>query len=84
MPKSVFSDRYRALLVHIIKARRTAGLTQTELAERLGKPQSYVSKAENGERRLDFVEFIELIRAVGADELEIIRVILAHPAFSSN
>jgi ribosome-binding protein aMBF1 (putative translation factor) len=71
MPKSVFSDRYRALLVHIIKARRTAGLTQTELAERLGKPQSYV-------------EFIELIRAVGADELEIIRVILAHPAFSSN
>ncbi len=82
MPKSVFSDRYRALLVHIINARRTAGLTQTELAERLGKPQSYVSKAENGERRLDFVEFVELVRAMGTDEQEVIRGVLAHPTFS--
>ena len=44
----------------MIAARKAAGLTQTELAEQLGKPQSYVSKYERGERRLDVVEFLTL------------------------
>lgn len=47
-------------------AREEAGLTQVNIAERLGKPQSFVSKYERGERRLDFTEFVEL-----ADLLEI-------------
>ena len=47
-------------------ARENAGLTQVNIAERLGKPQSFISKYERGERRLDFAEFIEL-----ADMLEI-------------
>lgn len=41
-------------------AREDAGLTQVNIAERLGKPQSFVSKYERGERRLDFTEFVEL------------------------
>ena len=41
-------------------ARKAAGLTQTELAKQLGKPQSYVSKYERGERRLAVVEFLAL------------------------
>lgn len=41
-----------------------AGITQSELSERLGKPQSYVSKYEGGERRLDFVEVMEVIDAL--------------------
>lgn len=84
MSKSVFSDRYRIFLVHLVEARRGAGLTQTELAMRLGKPQSYVSKVENGERRLDFVEFVELVRAIGGDELDLVRAIVSDAAFARN
>lgn len=43
-----------------MSARESAGLTQVQIAESLGKPQSFVSKYERGERRLDFTEFIEL------------------------
>ncbi len=84
MPKSVFSDRYRAFVRHLIDARRAAGLTQVELARRLGKPQSFVSKAENCERRLDFVEFVEVARAIGADELDLAKVIISDAAFVSD
>lgn len=44
----------------LISAREQAGLTQVEVAKKLAKPQSFVSKYERGERRLDFTEFIEL------------------------
>jgi len=50
----------------LISAREVAGLTQVQVAQRLGKPQSFVSKYERGERRLDFTEFLEL-----ADVLQI-------------
>lgn len=60
MPNSMHRhqyDRFRKLLV---EAREHAQLTQTQVAQCLGKPQSYVSKYERGERRLDFTEFLEL------------------------
>jgi transcriptional regulator with XRE-family HTH domain len=44
----------------LIQARKDAGLTQTEVAVRLGRLQSYVSKYECGERRLDLIEFLEI------------------------
>ena len=47
------------------KLRKNAGLTQTQLAQMLDKPQSYVSKYELGERKLDFVETIEVCEACG-------------------
>lgn len=81
MPKSVFSDRYRALIAHMIEARRAAGLTQSELAARLGKPQSYLSKIGTGERRLDFVEFVEMARVIGVDELQLAAKVVTHVAF---
>lgn len=49
-----------------------AGLKQTHLAERLGKPQSFVSKYEHGERMLNIVEFLWIARAMGADPAAII------------
>ncbi len=64
MTKSVFSkgyDRFRELLV---VARKEAGLTQAEVAARLGRSQSYVSKYEQGERRIDVIEFLEISVAV--------------------
>jgi transcriptional regulator with XRE-family HTH domain len=48
----------------LISARRDANLTQIDLAKKLRRPQSFVSKYERGERRLDVVEFIEVAEAL--------------------
>jgi transcriptional regulator with XRE-family HTH domain len=50
------ADDYRRMLDRLREARLAAGLTQTQVAGRLGKPQSFVSKVELGERRIDPVE----------------------------
>jgi transcriptional regulator with XRE-family HTH domain len=55
--------RYRRFLIRLRKARIDAGMTQVEVAEVLGKPQSYVSKVETGERYLDVIEAMDLARA---------------------
>jgi transcriptional regulator with XRE-family HTH domain len=59
------SDRYLDLAHALRELRTAAGLTQTELALALDKPQSYVSKYESGERRLDLIELETLARALG-------------------
>jgi transcriptional regulator with XRE-family HTH domain len=60
MKFSTQHGHYRALLR---KIREEAGLTQTALAEKLGRPQTFVSKAELGERRMDYLETVEFCRA---------------------
>jgi len=65
--KSTYTPAYQKLLAELTRLRRGAGLTQSDVAERMGKPQSFVSKVESGERRLDVVEFIELAEAIGFD-----------------
>lgn len=67
MTKSVFSDKYDRFRQLLITARKEARLTQVELAEKLNRPQSYVSKYERGERRLDVIEFFDIAQAVGVD-----------------
>lgn len=71
--KSVFTDRYNLLKALLIKTRHDAGLTQVELAVKLSRPQSFVSKFERGERRLDVVEFLEVANALGVDPVEFIQ-----------
>ena len=73
MAKSSFSYRAKRLRELLIDARKAAGLTQVELSKRLRRPQSYVSKYERGERRLDVVEFIDVCDAVGADAVGLLR-----------
>ncbi len=75
MRKSVHSRKYRVFLEKLVEARKAAGLTQQQLADKLGRPQSFVAKYEGGERRLDVVEFIEIAKLLGADPQEIIRLI---------
>jgi transcriptional regulator with XRE-family HTH domain len=58
--------RFRELLT---EARKSASTTQAELSKRLGRPQSFVSKYERGERRLDVIEFAEVAHALGIDPL---------------
>ena len=65
--KSVFTPKYERLRQRLIAARKASGLTQAELAVKLARPQSYVSKYERGERRLDVIEFLEVTQLLGMD-----------------
>ncbi|MDO8900749.1 MAG: helix-turn-helix transcriptional regulator [Phenylobacterium sp.] len=67
MPGNLYTEAYSAFVGLLRDARVAAGLTQEELANRLGRPQSFVSKSERRERRIDVVEFIEIARALGLD-----------------
>jgi len=57
----------------MVLARQEADMSQHELARRIGKPQSFVSKYERRERRLDVAEFIKVARALGLDPAKLIR-----------
>ena len=63
--KSIHDQRYIETVALLRKARESSGLTQRDLARLLGRPQSYVSKVETCERRLDYVELLQLCRAIG-------------------
>ena len=56
MSKSVYTKDYKEIIERLKKARIEAGLAQQEVADKLSKPQSYISKIESGERRLDVAE----------------------------
>lgn len=71
MPKSVFTDANKAVVEGLIAARKSAGLRQEDLARKLGKPQSFVSRIETGERRLDLVEFYAISKAMGVDPAQL-------------
>lgn len=75
MPKSIHTPAYQRLCRLLTEARKEAGLTQTELAKRLNRPQSFVSKYERAERRLDVVELIRISNAIGIDASSLLRQI---------
>jgi transcriptional regulator with XRE-family HTH domain len=65
MNKSIYTQQHQRLCELLIEARKAAGLTQVEVAQRLGKPQSFVAKYEGGERRLDVIEYVAVSEAIG-------------------
>ena len=67
MAKSLHTPEYEYFRSLLVTARENAGLTQTVVSARLGRPQSFVAKYEGGERRLDIVEFIQVCAALGVD-----------------
>lgn len=69
---SVYSDEYQCVINALKKARKEREITQAQLAEALGKPQSFIAKVESGERRLDVVEFMHLARLVDLDAKKIL------------
>lgn len=67
MPKTIFGGAHRHLVSVLVDARRRSGLTQWDLAKRLGKDQSFVSIVEGGQRRVDVIEFVAIARALGEE-----------------
>jgi ribosome-binding protein aMBF1 (putative translation factor) len=57
-----YQKAYLRFRVRLVQAREEAGLTQSEVASRLGKAHSFISKCELGERRVDFIELQQLAR----------------------
>lgn len=64
---------YEECLLLLVEARKAAGISQVQLAEQIGRRQTFVSKIELRERRLDPAEFILIGRAIGTDPLELLR-----------
>lgn len=75
MPRTIHKETYRKLIDRLTALRVESGVTQQVLAERLGRPQSFVSKVEGYERRLDVVEFLEIMLALGADPRPLINLV---------
>jgi transcriptional regulator with XRE-family HTH domain len=65
--KSIHDPRYCDFIEHLISARLERKITQIQLAELLGKPQSYVAKVENLDRRIDIVETRDWLAAMRLD-----------------
>lgn len=76
MTKSVHTRNYQLFLGLLIKARKDAGVTQEQLAKRLNRPQSFVSKCENGERRLDVVELLQFLQSIGVEPIGFLKKIV--------
>jgi ribosome-binding protein aMBF1 (putative translation factor) len=64
---TVHTDAYRAFLSALVQARQDAGLSQADLANHLRKPPSFVGKYELGERRLDVIELLVILKILEVD-----------------
>ncbi len=77
--KTFGTTRHKALIAMLIAAREKAGMTQTELAQRLGEYQSFVARMESGQRRVDVVELITLAEILGFDARAMIDAVRRTP-----
>ena len=73
--RTLRSPGHLALIAALKQARTEAGLTQSQLADRLKRPQSFVAKYENGERRIEVVELVQIANAIGCDPCEVIMAV---------
>ncbi len=75
MTKTLGTKRHQALIALLIEKREAKGLTQTDLAAKLGEYQSFVARLESGQRRVDVIEFLELSEILGFDPLQALSTI---------
>ncbi len=67
MPAPISDPRHKAIALKLTQLRKDRGLLQTDVAQRLHRPQTFVSKVESGHRRVDILELLELLKALEAD-----------------
>ncbi|MBU1006701.1 MAG: helix-turn-helix domain-containing protein [Candidatus Omnitrophica bacterium] len=73
MGKTIYTKTHKSLVKRLVEAREQAGLLQEEVAKKLGRTQSYVSKLESGQRRIDIVQVKELARLYKKDPEDLIK-----------
>ncbi|HEY9402698.1 MAG TPA: helix-turn-helix transcriptional regulator [Pyrinomonadaceae bacterium] len=71
--KKNIEDLYNLMRTLLVEAREGAGLSQQDVAARMGKHQTFVSKVEQGQRRLDLIEFLQMAEVLGIDAHSFIR-----------
>ncbi|HEY1011222.1 MAG TPA: helix-turn-helix transcriptional regulator [Herpetosiphonaceae bacterium] len=76
MNGSIPVSLYKKLRDMLTESRRQAGMTQNELAIALGKPQSYVSKYETGERGINVLEFLQIAKILGINVSEFMQILI--------
>lgn len=69
--KSIYSALYKHFIKGLRAQRKAKGVTQTQLADRLGGSQSFISKIERSERRLDVGEFVTVAQAIGVEPVQL-------------
>lgn len=74
--KTLGSKRHKALIAMLIEKRETRGMTQTDLAEKLGQYQSFVARIESGQRRIDVIEYLDIAEAIGFDPKRTLSVLI--------
>ena len=79
MPKTLRSARQIRLIDLLVEQRKRAGLSQAQLAERLGRFQSVISSLESGGRRVDVVELLDIAEVIGLDLHALIDELAATP-----
>ena len=73
MAKTLGTARHEALIKILVEEREASGLTQMELARKMGEYQSFVARLESGQRRVDVVEFLKLAEILGFDPHETLK-----------
>jgi transcriptional regulator with XRE-family HTH domain len=73
MSRTLRSYRHEALRAFIVESRKEAGLTQTQVAKKLGRYQSFIATLEAGQRRIDVVELLDIAEAIGFDPRDAIK-----------
>jgi len=71
--KTLGTARHEALIKILVEEREASGLTQMELARKMGEYQSFVARLESGQRRVDVVEFLKLAEILGFDPHETLK-----------
>jgi transcriptional regulator with XRE-family HTH domain len=77
VPKTIFGGDHQHLVEVLIEARKSAGLTQVELSQRIGRDQTFISLIERGQRRVDVIEFIKLAEAMSTEPSELFARVVA-------
>ncbi|MCL2338933.1 MAG: helix-turn-helix domain-containing protein [Proteobacteria bacterium] len=73
--KTIFDPRYKAFIAELVVLRKSKDLTQRELAKLFNQPHGFIGRVEIRERRLDLIEAIDLLKAMGLSKAEIVKVI---------
>ena len=78
MPRTAHSDAYARVIDGLVALRKRHGVSQVTLAHRLGKTQQFISYVETRRRRIDIVEWLTIVRAIGADPAQAFRTALVN------